>query len=178
MTGNWDPKKRQAWLDRTRGERTAYDRRWRKANPDKARRTSREYRRRLAALHPDVVAARRHRDYWRNPHGMREKSRRANERARARLLELLGPFCGFCGETDDAVLQVDHRIPVGTRRHGGCAALWRRLRTGRDSPHNLQVLCANDHARKTRTEVELCRATRVVPEAKARIRVVKQTVAA
>ncbi len=164
MSGAWDPRKRAAWMQRTRADRTRRDRAWRRANPDKARAIGRAYREKLARERPAIVVARRHRGYWNNPRVHREKARRSADLARTKLLELLGPWCGFCGEADDAVLQVDHRIPVGNR-HGGVASLWQRVRRGVETPHNLHVLCANDHARKTRVESTLWR----VSEAKARI---------
>jgi 5-methylcytosine-specific restriction endonuclease McrA len=169
MSGRWDPAKRQAWLNRTRAQRTQYSAQWRVTNLDKARLQSRESRRRFRALHPEEARARDRR----YPAAQRLRQRRANEQAVSRLFAVLGAWCRFCGETDRVVLQVDHCIPVG-RRHGGVASLWRRLRLGKESPHNLQVLCANCHARKTAIEA---RARRLPSEAKDRIKRVREEVA-
>jgi hypothetical protein len=78
---------------------------------------------------------------------------RAN--ARLRLLKALDPWCVMCGETDTTVLVVDHRAPLLDGGGRDVRATWVRVRKGRESPFNLQVLCANDHARKTRGEVVL-----------------------
>jgi 5-methylcytosine-specific restriction endonuclease McrA len=77
-----------------------------------------------------------------------------NERIKARLLVSLGTFCVFCGETDPVVLEVDHIIPhprvQGLRK--GFPVLLAQLRREDESPFNLQVICANCHARKTKME--------------------------
>jgi 5-methylcytosine-specific restriction endonuclease McrA len=72
--------------------------------------------------------------------------------ARARLLKILGPFCAFCGETDDVLLEIDHKAPIRSRERRGPVPILLALRTGRENPFNLQVLCANCHTRKTKTE--------------------------
>ena len=67
---------------------------------------------------------------------------------------MLGPWCNVCGETDLAVLEVDHIAPVHAGRGlaRGTVRLYADLLSGRETPFNLQVLCANDHLRKTRQE--------------------------
>jgi 5-methylcytosine-specific restriction endonuclease McrA len=97
---------------------------------------------------------------WRRNNPQRELSmarirgRRYLARRRITLLELLGAFCRFCGETDDAVLVFDHIIPVGHKARGVRAGsdLLCLMRRGLLSPFSIQVLCANCHARKTRME--------------------------
>lgn len=74
---------------------------------------------------------------------------------RARLLELLGPFCNLCGEMDEVVLEIDHTVPQLRSRpegSGGSGAILSRLRVGKENPFNLQVLCSNCHRRKTKME--------------------------
>jgi 5-methylcytosine-specific restriction endonuclease McrA len=86
----------------------------------------------------------------RNPH-MVQKSR---VNYRARLFEMLGPFCDFCGESDLVVLTIDHKVPVRHpgRRGPSAHSILAALRAGRENPFNLHVLCANCHQRKTTTE--------------------------
>lgn len=87
-----------------------------------------------------------------------ERARRMGEAARLRFLDLLGPWCRFCGETDSVVLQVDHIIPLRqtlSKRVGSVDKIYRHLRDdgSRESPFNLQVLCANCHVRKTKMDL-------------------------
>lgn len=70
---------------------------------------------------------------------------------REAVIRLLGGRCVVCGETDLDVLVIDHIVPI---RRGK-----RRTKSGRVKPvphrvgdSNLQVLCANDHARKSARE--------------------------
>ena len=110
--------------------------------PFKSRRAHLAYQRRYYATHPSRRA------------NARRTAHRRNERNRGRIFEVLGPWCNVCGETDLAVLEVDHVAPVHAG-HGlarGAARLYGDLLSGRETPFNLQVLCANDHLRKTRQE--------------------------
>jgi 5-methylcytosine-specific restriction endonuclease McrA len=56
------------------------------------------------------------------------------------------------------LLEFDHVVPIGAGMQikRGTHATLTRLRTGRESPLNLQVLCANCHVRKTTMEAS-CR---------------------
>lgn len=120
---------------------------WRVRNPERARAAYRRFD--LAHRTERRAAGRR----YKGSHP--ELGRRYRGRSKSRLLELLGPWCSLCGETDPAVLQVDHKAPLLRNReerfvsYGGASGLLGRLREGRESPFNLQVLCANDHMRKT-----------------------------
>ena len=94
---------------------------------------------------------------WRATHldHARAQGRASNRRVKLRVLELLGPFCAFCGETDPVVLELGHVIPVlreGKWKRGTLQRLIGRLRNGKDSPFAFQVICANCHARKTDIE--------------------------
>lgn len=85
----------------------------------------------------------------------REAKRLYTEKHRQKLLDLLGPFCGFCGETDKAVLQFDHKIPMmypPGKRPTNPGVLLKAIENGTESPFNLHVLCANCHMRKTGIE--------------------------
>lgn len=70
---------------------------------------------------------------------------------RVAVIRSLGAKCAVCGEPDLDVLVVDHIVPIERGK--------RRTKGGRIKPvvyrlgdPNLQVLCANDHARKTARE--------------------------
>ncbi len=82
-------------------------------------------------------------------------SRRHHRDSSAALMEVFGKWCDFCGETDWVVLQLDHIMPVGQgaeRKASLRSAVLDRLRSGRESPFNLHLLCANCHQRKTKIE--------------------------
>lgn len=119
----------------------------------------------------DAKLARQRAKYHENPGPTNERSLanyRANrtqvlprmrarvKRVRSELISLLGEVCAFCGEQDASVLRVDHKAPIlrrgrqvsGTTMGGILAA----LKKGTENPFNLQLLCANCHNRKTRTE--------------------------
>jgi 5-methylcytosine-specific restriction endonuclease McrA len=75
------------------------------------------------------------------------------DRMEARAFELLGPFCHLCGESDLSVLVIDHVMPVREKnRPTGATSAYRALLSGKETPFNLQPLCANCHKRKTDTE--------------------------
>lgn len=77
---------------------------------------------------------------------------RANLRRGAVLA--LGGKCIVCGEEDDIVLQIDHVDGDGRAdRHDNAGyAILRKIMDGDTGPY--QVLCANDHIRKTRERGE------------------------
>lgn len=84
------------------------------------------------------------------------RAQKHNDLAWRILSELIGDQCVVCGEADPIVLNVDHKAPLlraGRRATSGPASsILVRLRDGRENPFNLQVLCANCHARKTAAE--------------------------
>jgi 5-methylcytosine-specific restriction endonuclease McrA len=98
---------------------------------------------------------RRQRHAWRHPDMYQAKALRTAAGAKRKLFDIYGHFCALCGETDEAVLQFDHICPRLRKRNEWCGplVLVARLRSGRESPFNVQVLCANCHARKTKTEL-------------------------
>ncbi len=87
----------------------------------------------------------------RNPYGtksMRHWLKATREKAIAKL----GGKCSVCGEVDYIVLQIDHIIPVAKtkeKRRAGPELYSKILKNQQD---NVQVLCANCHARKTRLD--------------------------
>jgi 5-methylcytosine-specific restriction endonuclease McrA len=82
-------------------------------------------------------------------------NRKIQSVAKQQMLDLLGPFCNLCGETDPVVLQFDHKAPMRyprNQRRPGPGSLMAAFRAGKESLFNVQVLCANCHARKTNME--------------------------
>jgi 5-methylcytosine-specific restriction endonuclease McrA len=94
---------------------------------------------------------------WNNAHPelVRAASRRGYAKHKRVTFEMLGAWCNLCGETDETVLELDHKAPVKHVSRGlasGGDRTYYHLRTGKESPFNLQVLCANCHRRKTAAE--------------------------
>jgi len=95
--------------------------------------------------------------YWEHRDELRTRSKKYQSENRVgkrharklELLEMLGPFCNLCGESDPSVLQFDHIAPLYKHERSRTSDLLALLRSGEESPFNLQVLCANCHARKT-----------------------------
>jgi len=86
----------------------------------------------------------------------REWKRREAEKIRKKAIEILGGKCIECGETDWIVLEIDHIEPLMRinrihKLHSGIN-LARRIVNGTYSKENYQLLCANDHKRKTYKE--------------------------
>lgn len=84
-----------------------------------------------------------------NPHA-RTLMKKYNKTRRVRAIEKLGGICCVCGESDVAVLEIDHISPVLTGRREPLHLLHARILRG--DTQNLQLLCANDHRRKTRKD--------------------------
>ena len=75
-----------------------------------------------------------------------EKVRKDSRRRKAK--ELLGGKCALCGETDLEILEFDHIVPYQPRERTG-VTITRILKGDTD---NVQLLCANCHLRKSKTE--------------------------
>lgn len=73
---------------------------------------------------------------------------------RRAAIQALGGTCSRCGETDLVVLQIDHVNGGGKndRRRNGSTAILRTIAQG-ERHDEFQVLCANDHLRKTAREM-------------------------
>lgn len=143
-------------------------------DPEKRRLKAREYTRRWHKRHPEYRAQtgeprRAYMKEWYASHRKeyaeyREKNRSKiadrqmlyNASNKEQLLRLLGSSCAVCGESDPIVLQVDHIKPLLRAKRegsqGGFATIMMKIRTGKEDRSNLQVLCANCHARKTSRE--------------------------
>lgn len=88
-----------------------------------------------------------------HPRTVQATGRRSYEKRRNAVLDILGPWCAFCGETDRIILQVDHKIPLMAGSNGRTIGrLYRTMLDGKESPFNLQILCATCHMRKTAME--------------------------
>jgi 5-methylcytosine-specific restriction endonuclease McrA len=98
----------------------------------------------------------RHPGLWyENPKLWAEYNAVLRSNRKEKLLALFGPFCSLCGESDEAVLMVDHVCPIRAPRGGqaiGPSPTLGRLGSGKESPFNIQILCANCHMRKTRVD--------------------------
>lgn len=70
---------------------------------------------------------------------------------RVDVIKALGGRCAVCGETDLDVLLVDHIAPIGRGQRRTAGGRIKPV-TNRKGDPNLQVLCANDHARKNASE--------------------------
>ena len=66
-------------------------------------------------------------------------------------IKALGGKCAVCGETDLEVLVLDHIVPIGRGQRRTVRGRIKPVHNRLDDP-NLQVLCANDHARKNSRE--------------------------
>jgi hypothetical protein len=85
---------------------------------------------------------------------LQQRQQRYNRRLRRRLrvaaLKLYGGKCEHCGFDDERALQFDHVVPVavaGAKRTSHADVL-----AGKMAKEELQLLCANCHAIKTRAD--------------------------
>src|ERR1017187_6547588 len=65
------------------------------------------------------------------------------------VIVILGGKCCRCGFDDEDVLQIDHIVPIGKGRETK-DGLYNKIIDGKT--HNLQLLCANCHAKKSKHE--------------------------
>jgi 5-methylcytosine-specific restriction endonuclease McrA len=70
---------------------------------------------------------------------------------RVEVIKALGGKCVACGEADLDVLVLDHIVPIGRGQRRTVHGRIKPVAYNADDP-NLQVLCANDHARKNARE--------------------------
>ena len=103
-----------------------YARLWRKDNPDRARKASRDA-------------------YWRDPERARQIARRSYQKLRASIIIKLGGKCVACGETDRRVLQINHRRGGGRKEleDGKADNLYRAIRNETVDLSQFDVRCAN-----------------------------------
>lgn len=131
-------------------------RRWYTKNPEKARESARRRRaknpekarescRRWRATHPEVVRKNNRRWNAKFCRARRSGQPTHYDRARACALILLGGRCAVCGETNPAVLQIDHINGGGNtdRLARPCNVLARDLAAGKEDPQKFRLLCAN-----------------------------------
>lgn len=85
--------------------------------------------------------------YWEHHDKRAGRVRDYGRRMREEALSVLGGTCVVCGETDLRVLQIDHIKPIRTKSRGARNGFHKSIVDG--LVDNLQVLCANCHARKT-----------------------------
>lgn len=84
---------------------------------------------------------------------LRRKNARLWESRRRRVIERMGGICVHCGITEKEVLQIDHKIPLGTgMNRPTLAQLFPKILRGEYDMSNLQLLCANCHMKKTTNE--------------------------
>jgi 5-methylcytosine-specific restriction endonuclease McrA len=110
------------------------------------------------ALSP-AERSQRYRDRY--PERSREAVRALRQRRQAELNAVkASKGCGVCGETDPIVLDFDHLDPLDKnpklRRHGANWGMLSRPEV-EEELLKVQVLCANDHRRKTAQEEGRCR---------------------
>ena len=87
----------------------------------------------------------------------RQWQRKQNLIRRTKVLKMLGDKCKRCGYNDNAsALQIDHIKPLlrdyGDGSHGSNQRLVAEICRGTKTTKNLQILCANCHAIKTKEE--------------------------
>lgn len=86
-----------------------------------------------------------------NCRSCRVQAGREHNRLRLAVIQRYGGKCVQCDESDPAVLQLDHIKPISNsrRKRVSSSVMYRRKLARSNRDPNLQVLCANCHARKT-----------------------------
>lgn len=127
-------------------KKAAAGRKWREANPEKAREIARKGSAKWRLLNPEKAKEtdeRRAKRY--------AKARETQRRQREAVLTFLGGCCNKCKEPDRLLLQVDH-IHGGGRK-SETATPHRQFKMMQKDPEKMlrdhQLLCANCHFKKT-----------------------------
>ena len=81
----------------------------------------------------------------------REWKRNQREQNRLKVIKMLGGKCVQCGKTDVIILEIDHIIPLNHKNnkeeHG--VNLVMKILAGKIPLKDVQLLCSDDHTRKT-----------------------------
>ena len=95
-----------------------------------------------------------YKDKEKNRKVQREWKRKQREKNRIKVIEMLGGKCAQCGETDVIVLEIDHINPLNKKNDKGEHGihLMMKILAGKIPLNEVQLLCANDHRRKTYKE--------------------------
>jgi len=107
----------------------------------------REYQRKYYHKNKEREQERKQQWYASHPTYLRSYAQRRNIRLRQNAIRLLGGACAHCHCTDMRCLEIDHIIPVGSKKRVHRDILHRSILRG--NTDNLQVLCACCHAIKT-----------------------------
>jgi 5-methylcytosine-specific restriction endonuclease McrA len=159
----------------TSEERLAYQRQWYHTHKEELREINRERSRQYRETHREEMRAKDRERYHAEREKRAEKARKQRlqpdfkerksvlmrqyrNKSREQVIQALGGKCSVCGFSDIRALQIDHRIPVRQGGHKRKVITRKRfhemlaeIETGQ---HNYQVLCANCHCIKTRTNGE------------------------
>lgn len=120
--------------------RTEYHREWRKKNPQHAEKKK---------------AWKRGSEGYKKTE--RERMQKIRRWRRFVAIDALGWECCRCGFDDERALQFDHKTPLmrrekSLRNHGGCLEPWEFKAIIAGEKHDIQLLCANCHAIKSKHE--------------------------
>ena len=108
--------------------------------------------RKTCQYHLDWIKAFRDKMRAENPDYWRESEERRIRKLRKQAFTLLGGECVRCGNRDPEVLTIDHINGAGPDEKGRGVRMYRRYLDPNYPIHQLQLLCANCHLRKTRRE--------------------------
>lgn len=84
----------------------------------------------------------------------RARTRKYHDQHRSSVIQKLGGTCKICGEADGRVLQVCHLVPVRRKQRtssdsGGSLMARIHNLSAEELAASFELLCANDHMRKT-----------------------------
>lgn len=145
-------KYKREWYAKNPERQKDYDQKWREKNPEQYRATQ---------ARSDAKRSEKKKAWKRGSEGYkrteRERIRETRRTRRLAAIDALGGKCCKCDFSDERALQFDHKTPLmrrenGLRNHGGCLqpSEFKAIIAG--DPHDIQLLCANCHAIKSRTE--------------------------